>query len=51
MPPECWNSSLIKYAKKKHLKLATRTNSPAQAQKLIDKGFERVCTGKKIFTD
>lgn len=51
MPPECWNSSLIRYAKKKHLKLATRTNDTKQAQKLIDKGFERVCTSKKMFTD
>ena len=49
MPPECWNASLIKYAKKKGLKLATRTNDPVQAQKLIDKGFERVCTGRRLF--
>lgn len=49
MPDYMWNDSIIAYAKKYHLKLAAKTNSVSEADRLINHGFERICTDWKMF--
>ena len=49
MPATFWTDANIKYAKKRHLKLAAITQSKGQARRLINAGFNRICTDWKMF--
>ena len=49
MPATFWTEENIKYAKKHHLKLAAITQSKNQARRLINSGFNRICTDWKMF--
>ena len=49
MPATFWTDANIKYAKKHHLKLAAITQSKSQARRLINAGFNRICTDWKMF--
>lgn len=49
MPPGRWTKKMIRYAKRHNLKMATKTDKRKTAHRMLKKGFERVCTGRKLF--